>query len=106
MSRHYRLLVLSNCVAGQDIEFNEWYDAHMAHVLKIAGFTAGQRYRRAQTEPGQDGNYQYLAIFDIETDNISAVRNAMLSAAGTDEMPSSSAFDGTSFISLFFEELT
>lgn len=94
MPRHYRVIVLSNSVAGQDTEFNEWYDAHMAHALKIAGFTSGQRYRGARTVPGQ-------TTFDIEADDISAVRNAMLSAAGSDEMPSSSAFDATSFISLF-----
>jgi hypothetical protein len=106
MSKRYKLVVLSNAEADREGELNEWYDQHILHVLQVDGFVSAQRFRRVTTEPDQPSTHTYLAEFDIETDDISAVRNAMIAAAGTDAMPTSESLEGASVISLIFEPLS
>ncbi len=49
-------------------EFNDWYDNfHLPDALETPGFLAARRY--AIREP-RDGRGKYLAIYEIETENI------------------------------------
>jgi hypothetical protein len=76
------LVVLSNAVEGKDEAFNAWYtDTHLKDLLKIPGYEAAQRFRQSDTQLGNAANlpYQYLAIYEVETDDLPAAANAMTS---------------------------
>ena len=58
--------------ADREGEFNEWYDGtHVPELLSVPGFVAARRFRRA---PGAgdtgDGLPEYLAVYEIEADDL------------------------------------
>ena len=59
----------SNCTdAAREAEYNEWYDkTHLPDVLETPGFVRATRYEN--TNP-QEGEAKFLAIYEIETDDI------------------------------------
>ncbi len=63
------LVVETNCAdTAGETEFNEWYDkTHLPDVLETPGFIRATRYEN--TEPSE-GKAQFLATYEIETDNI------------------------------------
>lgn len=65
----FAMLTFSNAVEGKEGEFNTWYDAvHIGEILAIPGFMAAQRFEQAPDMPG--GPARYLAIYEIETENL------------------------------------
>ena len=51
----------------REAEFNEWYDGtHLPELLAVPGFVAARRYRRV----ADDGAPEYLAVYDIEADDL------------------------------------
>ncbi len=53
----------------REAEFNEWYDgAHVPELLAVPGFVSARRYRRV----GDDGEHEYLAVYEIEADDLAA----------------------------------
>jgi hypothetical protein len=55
--------------ADRDGELNEWYDgAHVPELLAVPGFVSARRYRRV----GDDGGPEYLAVYEIEADDLAA----------------------------------
>lgn len=85
----YKLVALSNAVAGRDDDYNEWYQSqHMPDVLAVPGFVAAERLQVLG-----DGPYKYLAIYEIETDDIGAVLAEFSKRPGTELMPVSDALD-------------
>jgi hypothetical protein len=77
------LVVLSNTVEGKDDEFNDWYtNTHLGDVLKVKGYVAAQRYKLSDVQLGPDGHeYGYLAIYEIETDDLQESATALTSGA-------------------------
>lgn len=75
------MVVRSGPAAGQEDEFNRWYDqVHLPEILSVPGFVSGRRYRSSGPS-----DYPYLAVYEIESDGdldepIKAWRE--LSAAG------------------------
>jgi hypothetical protein len=64
-------IVFSNPYPGKDDEFNEWYDnTHVHEVLAIPGVVSAQRFdlRPLSREAGQEPEYRYVAIYEIEGD--------------------------------------
>lgn len=91
----YKLLVLSEPVAGQDEQYREWYDqVHLPEVLELDGFVAAKRYAHHSTIAGDPTNLPNLAIYDIETDDIDQtladMRAAMSSMTLSDTLDMSS----------------
>lgn len=85
----YRLVALSNAVEGRDEEFNHWYDTqHLPDVMSVPGFVSAERL----TCLGE-GPHRYLAIYEIETDDIASVLAEFGKRPGTDLMPLSDALD-------------
>ncbi len=85
----YKLVALSNAVEGRDDDYNEWYQSqHMPDVLAVPGFVSAERLQVLG-----DGPYKYLAIYEIETDDIGAVLAEFGKRPGTDLMPVSDALD-------------
>ncbi len=76
----YKMIVLTHSVEGREQEFNDWYqNIHLQDVVSIKPFfVAAQRFRfTANIVPGSPDPAPYLAIYDIETDDIAAALNAM-----------------------------
>ena len=95
----YKLLVLTNAVEGRDDEFNQWYDnRHIPDALDVPGYRAAQRFRLAdiQMAGAPESPWRYLAIFDMETDDLRATMSESMSRAGTERMPQSDAAAHTS----------
>jgi hypothetical protein len=90
MSTQY-FMVLTDPVEGQEDAYNEWYDdRHLADVLAVDGFVSAQRFRLSHQKPAASG---YLAIYEIETDDVDATLATLLSRLGTPAMPVSPALD-------------
>jgi hypothetical protein len=101
------LLALTNPAPGREDEFNDWYESH--HLLEaleaIPGRIAGQRYRLApgqrqdqwlaavpgrapgdeERRPDQWLPWTYLALYELEGDDVAAMHeaDAQVRAAGT-----------------------
>jgi hypothetical protein len=91
----YTLVVLSNPTAGKESEFNEWYDkVHVPDVLRVPGFVAAQRFKLAGPQLNDAPRpHRYLALYEIDTDDIQASIDELRRRAGTAEMLISDAID-------------
>ena len=69
MSESHRLIIMSNAAPGKDAEFNEWYDAHVPHVLTVPGIDAAHRLRfSADQFPAEvipPSEHAYIAIYEV-----------------------------------------
>lgn len=74
MAKHL-MVVLSNAKEGHEVEFNRWYsDDHMlATINKLDGFASAQRYELATLPDAPDVPYRYLAVYEVEGDNLETV---------------------------------
>jgi hypothetical protein len=55
--------------AEREEEYNDWYsNTHIPEILAIPGFVGARRYKLA----GGDGSPSYLAVYEIEADDIAA----------------------------------
>ncbi len=91
----YVFVVFSNPTPGKEAEFNEWYNKHLADVLKVPGFVAAERFSLAGAQFGgrTDHPYRYMALYEIETDDVGASIRELEKRLGTAEMPVSDAID-------------
>ena len=87
----YKLVVMSSPVEGREAEYNDWYDnQHLGDVVRLPGFTGAKRF---ELQPGQEAplGHTYLAIYDMETDDVDATMAGLVAAASTPAMPISDA---------------
>lgn len=90
----YTFVVLTNATEGKDKEFNEWYNQqHIPDVLNVPGMVAAQRFKLADTQTGGEKPHKYLALYEIETDDLSGLLREMQSRGGTADMVMSDALD-------------
>jgi hypothetical protein len=111
------LLVLTNPAPGREDDFNAWYDEHhLPQALeRVAGRVAAQRYRltSAQREnqwlaavPGRSQEdeqqpeqwlpWRYLALYELEGDDVAALQGADAGVRAAGELtPSDHAVDET-----------
>lgn len=102
MARHV-LCVLSNATEGADEEFNRWYDEqHLGDVLRVPGFRAAERFKLSETQLGAgDLPYRYLALYEVETDDLAAAARALTSRDPA-EMPISDTLDRGRTVAWFY----
>jgi len=108
MARHI-LLVLSNATVGRDDEFNDWYtDEHLRDVLSVDGFVAAQRFRLsdAQLQPDRPAPHRYLAVYEIEADDVAAPLQALLAGVTTGAIPLSETLDLASLATFAWTPIT
>jgi hypothetical protein len=107
MQKHV-LLVLSNASGGRDDEFNQWYsNRHIPDVLKVPGFKAAQRFRLADAQlRGKKSEWRYLAVYEIETDDLKKTLDTLGSRLGTDAMVISDTLDMKSLGAFAFTPIT
>ena len=74
-------------------EYNEWYDTvHLRDVLAVEGVRSAARFRLADDQMfDDDAPGEYLAIYEIEADDLAAVGRAMQDAHRRGDMPVSRA---------------
>jgi hypothetical protein len=69
----YKMLILAQPKEGREQEFNDWYDTlHLPQLVGHSAIKAAQRFELRQTVAGEK-HFPYLAIYDIETDNLGGV---------------------------------
>jgi hypothetical protein len=98
----YVQTVQSAPVVGADEEFNRWYHTtHLPEVLGVPGFVSGQRFQLVG--PAADGQPRYLAVYEIETDDLDVTLRALAGAATT--MTQSEAMDAEATVISLYEVL-
>jgi len=95
MAKH-TFIVFTNPVEGKESEYNDWYNRqHIPDVLNVPGFVSGQRFRLADAQMSRDDNrtHKYLAVYEIETDDLAGTLKELRARVGTAEIVSSDAID-------------
>jgi hypothetical protein len=101
----YLLLALNGPTAGEGDEatFNDWYDhVHIPELKAIPGITSARRYKTVDDSRLAEGARRpYLGVYEIETDSIQTVFQAMQAGMG----PFSPTFDGANSESILAVEI-
>ena len=90
----YSFVVLTNPTQGKEAEYNDWYNnVHIPDVLNVKGMVAAQRFRLADQQMGGQPQHRYLALYEIETDNLQETLDDLKSRSGTADMVMTDAID-------------
>lgn len=90
----YSFVVLTNPTPGKEPEYNDWYNnVHIPDVLNVKGMVGAQRFRLADKQMGDKPQHSYLALYEIETDNLQETLDDLKSRSGTADMVLSDAID-------------
>jgi hypothetical protein len=101
----YTYVVMSNPTPGKEEEYNRWYtDQHLPDVLAVPGFVAAQRFR--VDDPNSKLPHRYLALYEIETEDLSKAMADLNGRAGTPAMPLSDALDVNTVSATIFAPIT
>ena len=76
----WMLVVRTNCSDRlREDEFNDWYsNVYIPDLLEVPGFVGATRYVNPDLSAWETG--KYITVYDIETDNIQDVSDAMAAA--------------------------
>jgi hypothetical protein len=67
----YIMVVGSGPTEGNEAEYNKWYDeVHLGEVCAIPGVTGAKRF---QSDPGVPGATPYLAIYELDVEDPTAL---------------------------------
>lgn len=100
----YVLVVPSSAQEGRDNDYNEWYNnQHIHDICAIPGVKSGRRFVPSAASP-MPPPANYLAIYEIETDDIGAVMGEMYRRSQAGEMPMTDALDLESAKMWVFEQ--
>ena len=105
MAKKYKMIVFTSAVDGKDQDFNDWYqNTHLKQIVGIKSIVSAQRFRfAANIVPGSENPLPYLAIYDIESDDIAAVLRDMNELAASGRMPLPDSM-GPKIIGAVYEE--
>lgn len=102
MSR-YQLHLHTRPVEGQEEAYHRWYDeTHIAEVLGLSGFLTGERFAPVPLAPDAPPLDDYLAVYEIETDDV----GALLQQLATGQMTISPALDVTTVRTDLYRTIT
>jgi hypothetical protein len=100
----YVMVVQSKAVEGRDADYNEWYDTvHLADILDLPGVQSGRRFDLASSMIGPPGQ-PYLALYEIETDDIDGVAAEMGKRAMDGTIRQSDSLDAPASILWFYKQ--
>ena len=107
MPEKHLLIALTNARDGRDDEFNDWYTKrHLADLMSIPGVVAAQRFALSELQRiSPPYPYKYCAIYEIETNDLATVLDALKVRANTPAMPISPAMAPNSLI-LYFKPIS
>lgn len=76
------MVVCSNPVAGKEVEYNDWYtNVHLKEVLQVKGLKAAQRFILTKAQMSESQAHKYMAIYEIENDDIEGTVQRLAAAA-------------------------
>jgi len=92
MAKHV-FVVFTNAVDGKEAEYNSWYnDQHLPDVLDVPGFVSAQRFKLSDTQRAAGPfPWRYLALYQIETDDLKKTLATLAERSGTSAMVMSDA---------------
>ena len=92
MAKHV-FVVFTNPVSGKDGTYNDWYtNQHLPDVLNVPGFVSAQRFKLSDTQRAAGPfPWQYLALYQIETDDLQKTLATLAERSGTSAMVMSDA---------------
>jgi hypothetical protein len=95
----YKSIVMSNAKDGKDEAFTRYLDEqHIPDVLAVPGFVSAQRYKFV----AGTGEFQYMTIYELETDDLPAVLSEIQRRIAEGEIPlTDTSIPGT--LASFFE---
>lgn len=105
----YYYFVFSNPVAGQEDQYNKWYnEQHQQDVVAVPGFVSAQRfvmndlplYRQAALQLPK-----YVIVYKIVTDDVEAVFKEVSRRRQTNETKMDPSFDGTTSVGYLYRAL-
>lgn len=94
----YVFTVHSNPVEGREDEYNDWYsNRHLQDLLACPGIISARRLTLAdQQVRAAPQPFKYFSLYEIETDDLQGFIDELLSRAGTERMPRSTALGDSS----------
>jgi hypothetical protein len=102
----YKLVVMTRPVDGREKEFNDWYqDVHLRDLVAVDGIKSAQRFRLSRTVVPDPEPLPYLAIYDVETDDIDKTLEDLQSRATGGRMFISPALAIEGAFGAVYEEL-
>jgi hypothetical protein len=110
--KKYLFLAFTNPTEGNEKEFNRWYEEqHLADVIDVPGFVCARRYRLAAPSAQfkfntKTAEHRYLALYEIETDDIDGVMRELESRVGTPAVVMTEAIDMSTLNSPVLELIT
>ncbi|MEY2925677.1 MAG: hypothetical protein RL367_154 [Pseudomonadota bacterium] len=100
----FKMVALTRAVEGREDEFNDWYqNYHLPEICAIPGVLGAQRFKQAIALQGGDDR-NYLAIYDIEADDVASVLGAIGKAGAEGKMTPSDAADRAGAYTVVFGE--
>ncbi len=106
----YTFLAFTNPTPGKEDEYNQWYEEHhLKDVLQCPGFVSARRFRLADTQfefNTVQPPYRYLALYEIETDDVAASLKEIVNRAGSADMVMVDAIDMGSLFAPLYQEVT
>jgi hypothetical protein len=116
--RKFTWVVLTNCDADHEDEFNRWYDeVHLGDLLRVPGIVGARRAVLADAQMsmvgdglaliGSDGlslKYKYLACYYIEAAEAASVLKEVKARSGTPAMQISPYL--TEALTLMYQDLS
>lgn len=110
MPKKYTFLAFTNPAAGKEDEYNKWYDEHhLIDVINVPGFVSARRFRLATTQFQFNTitpSYRYLALYEIETDDVEGTLQEVVNRAGGVDMVMIDAIDMSTLSAPVYEEIT
>ena len=103
----YIFVVASSPVSGKEGAYNDWYDhQHLPDVLNVPGIAGACRYQASNVQSGGAAARltPYLAIYDINTDDLGGVFDEISARFGTPAMPGSDALDLSTIRATVYEK--
>lgn len=105
----YLFLAFTNPTEGQEEEFNRWYDEqHIPDVIDVPGFISARRFRLDDTQYPLNtvpNRHRYLALYEIETDDVGKTLDELRGRIGTPKMVMSDSLDLNGLFSPVFVQI-
>jgi hypothetical protein len=102
----YKLVVMTRPVGGREQEYNDWYrEVHLRDLVAIPGIKSAQRFRLSRVVTPDTEPLPYLAIYDVETDDIDKTIEELKSRAENGAMFISPALSTEEAFGAVYEEL-
>ncbi len=72
MARGFMIVQSGPSDPAREDEYNDWYsNTHISEVLAVPGITGARRYR-LHDSGGAPASHRYMAVYEIEADDLSA----------------------------------